>query len=520
MGAKNFTKQQIKDYVYTFFEKYKEFVDEEIRISVENTACWEYLLKCLESLSNDEVSINPRNNLDRYKAFTYIFDRYKLFYQVVSLVDRLNAGSLSNTKLFGVPIAIKDNITIKDVHFADGIFHSYNMIDIGSKSLEDYSPAYDATVVKSLIEAGLIIIGKTKLDEFGVGSLTDGVINPHGEKYIVGGSSGGSSAVVGGRIVTCALGTDTGGSVRLPSSYCGCYGYRPSYGLISRFGLSELSGMFDTVGIVGDSVYQTALLSHALVCHDIKDMNSSYSCSKVQKKIHNFLLNCKETSNLHRPLRDVKLATFDLEELYSSGYIDEDNKKNMQNVQKILTELGAEIVKVDIARLEACASIYHLYVAKQLTTNLKRFRNPLHNKSHSLETTSVVSKFHEKTIRRLNLGNAIVENEVYIENLLGEERENLINWVERNKLFDEIEFLITPVSVNALPVKEENVSLIKSELYTTIAPILGLCSITIPSDLKTPPLSFQITAGYMQDDKLFRVASAFENFVKKNVTHS
>lgn len=506
MEAHNFTKRQIKNYVHTFLEKHKELTDKRIQISLINTSGWEYLLKCLESLCNDEVCIESKSNLDKYKAFTFIFDKYQIFNQVVSLVDRLESGTLRNTRLFGVPIAIKDNIAIKNVPFTNG-----------SNFLKNYSPEYDATVVESLLEAGLIVIGKTKLDEFGVGSLTEGVINPYGEEYTVGGSSGGSSAVVGGKIVTCALGSDTGGSTRLPSSYCGCYGYRPSYGLISRFGLSELSAPFDTIGIISDSVYQSALLSHALVYHDVKDMNSSYSCDTVKEKIKEFMLKYEELSpEFPRPLQDFKIAVFDLEELCRLDYLDEDNKKNMQNVQMIMGELGAKIIQVDIARLEAYASIYHLYVAKQLTTNLKRFGSPVHTKNYSTDSIDLASNFYPKTVRRLNLGNIAVEGDVDVESLLEKEKKSLIEWIEKNRLFDEIDLLVTPVSVNALPVRGKREGcLVTSELYTTIAPILGLCSITIPSDRKNPLFSFQMTAGHMQDDKLFNAASAFEDFVNK-----
>lgn len=179
-----------------------------------------------------------------------------------------------------------------------------------------YEPSFTATAVESLINAGMVLVGKTKLNGFGLGANTTGVKSIYGEEYIVGGSSGGSGVAVGGNSVTVAIGTDTGGSVRCPAAFCNAVGYRPSKGVVSRFGMHELSANFDTVGFITNTVYEAVYLAYFTSGYDIKDMLSEYDSNLIKQSFLALLHNFNNLKSLLCTLTYVNLSNYRIIYLY------------------------------------------------------------------------------------------------------------------------------------------------------------------------------------------------------------
>ncbi|XP_953515.1 glutamyl-tRNA amidotransferase, subunit, putative [Theileria annulata] len=518
--SRNYTDSEINNYIEQFLHECSKFTEKPTHNSFQNTKAWKYIKKCLETIKNQE-EVDPEI-LDENEAYSYVLNNHQIFDQIVTLVDRINAGERDKMPLFGLPLAVKDNVTVKGIPLKNGA------------TTGPYMPSFNATAVDSLVNAGIILVGKTKLNGFGLGANTTNVKSIYGEKYIVGGSSGGSGVAVGGNSVTCAIGSDTGGSVRCPAAFCNSVGYRPSKGLISRFGLNELSANFDTVGFITNTVYEAAYLTYITSGYDIKDMLSEYDSNRTKQSIltvlHNFntikslLLNIiKEFKILVGPLdnlkglKNVKIGIFDAEEICKLGFIDEENKVNMENVARITSELGAEVVKLSIPPLDKLTSIYYLETAKQTTTNIRRFNQYPYSSTQINTVTDLILSLEKRIQERFLLGEYVKFSEFDIETLLKDERENMNKWVEENKLFSEVEFFISPSTSEVLPIRNlefESKNVYMLDLFLTIAPILGLCSLALPLRNSNRPNSLHITAGYLQDHRLFEVSNIFEEYLK------
>eukprot|EP00375_Theileria_parva_P001856 XP_764531.1 glutamyl-tRNA amidotransferase subunit A [Theileria parva strain Muguga] len=450
--SRSYTESEINSYIEEFFQECSRLSGKPTHNSFENTKAWEYIKKCLESLKNQE-EVDPEI-LDKNEAYSYVLNKYQIFDQVVNLVERIKAEERDKIPLFGLPLAIKDNVAVKGIPLKNGA------------TTGPYEPSFTATAVESLINAGMVLVGKTKLNGFGLGANTTGVKSIYGEEYIVGGSSGGSGVAVGGNSVTVAIGTDTGGSVRCPAAFCNAVGYRPSKGVVSRFGMHELSANFDTVGFITNTVYEAVYLAYFTSGYDIKDMLSEYDSNLIKQSflalLHNFN-NLKIPLDMWKGLKNVKIGMFDSEEIFKLGFIDEENKVNMENAARITSELGAEVIKLTIPPLDKLTAIYYLETAKQTTTNVRRFNQYPYSSNKSTTVTDLVLSFEKRIQERFLLGEYVKLSEFNIEGLLKDQREEMIKWVEENKLFSEVEFFITPSTSEVLPKK--NIELQSKNVY-------------------------------------------------------
>ncbi|BAM41667.1 uncharacterized protein TOT_040000048 [Theileria orientalis strain Shintoku] len=505
---KEYSKSQIQKYVKEFLNHSNKYEGKATHEAWRETSGWKYIVKCLESVQNGGKEKVDEKELNKYEAYCYVLNKYEIFEQVVRIVERVRRGEGEKMKLFGLPVALKDNLTLKEVPFSNGVTKG------------PYKSSYTATSVKGLLEQGIIVVGKTKLNGFGVGSNTTEVINPLGEEYIVGGSSGGSAVAVSGNAVTCAVGTDTGGSVRCPAAFASAVGYRPSYGVISRYGMSELCGSFDTVGYITNNVEQALIMAAATIGHDRKDMNSRPEADELKRKVGELVertSTSKRIMNGWKSLEKLKIGMFDAEEIYKLGYIDEENKKNMENVEKITKKLGAEVVKVEALKLRECTALYYLKTAKNVATNIRRFKNHPYQKKHQ-ELEEFLLNLDPRITERFLLGEYVKEVSYEVEKLFEDKKRELVKWVEKNKMFKEVEFLITPTTSEVLPLKNEDYqskNMYMLDIFETVAPILGVCSMSLPLRNGTRPNAFQITGGYLQDHKLFEISRIYEDNMNK-----
>ncbi|KAK1445180.1 amidase signature domain containing protein [Babesia gibsoni] len=486
-----------------------------------------YLQKRLQNIVNgiDNSQIIDCFGLNRYKSFTYFLDDKELVEQVVAVM-RQYRKNLSPLLLFGEPIAIKDNISVKGIPFSNG-----------SQLFDGYRSTYDAHVVQQLRDQGAIIIGKTIMNEFGVGSETVGALNPFGSQYMIGGSSGGAASAVSGNIVKMALGTDTGGSIRLPAALCGCVGYRPSYGLLSRYGISELAAKLDVVATCTNNVLDSIRLVYSMMKPCYKDYTSLENTESVSKGMLSLMspdsidssgagkghemesVNCGQSR-----LDGIKIASLDPAYLLSNEMIDTVVADHIKEVEATFRTLGAEVITVKPPDLHEMSKKYHIYVASQMAANLQRFADrQYHQSSNHLTVEEMMQKMEATTVQRLKMGIDILRKGHDTEKVLESARDNITSWLSRNGIFTDIPLLITPVSAGVAPEKSGDLAIsdtIKDDTFNTLAPIIGACSIALPSlaTYNALPCSFQLTAAQFNDVEMLRVAMIYESHIAKNET--
>jgi len=312
------------------------------------------LRKALDSkeLSSVEITTAFLERIDTYaelNSFTQIFPDHAL--ECAKKADQKSKKS-HGMLLHGIPIAVKDIIAT-----------SFAKTTCGSKMLKDYTSPYSATAVEKLLESGAVILGKTNLDEFAMGSSNENscfgpVKNPWNYDHVPGGSSGGSAAAVAGRLVPAALGTDTGGSVRQPASYCGICGLKPTYGRVSRWGLVAFASSLDQIGSLALSAEDMALMLGVISGYDQRDSTSS------QEEVPDF------SGNLKPDVKGLKLGV--PSEYFIEG-LDEDVQLGVQSAIKTFKDLGAQIVDISLPHTEEAVAAYYIIAPAEASSNLARF---------------------------------------------------------------------------------------------------------------------------------------------------
>lgn len=402
------------------------------------------------------------------------------------------------TTLTGIPIALKDNILVKG-EIATG----------GSKILENYRATYDSTVVKKLKEAGAIIIGRTNMDEFAMGGSTEnsayGVTkNPNDTKCVAGGSSGGSAAVVAYDGVSVALGSDTGGSIRQPASFCGIVGLKTTYGNVSRFGIMAMGSSLDQVGPFGKCVEDVEELYKVISGYDTMDSTSLPNEERITK-------NEERKMVIGVPMSFVNSKGVDAEVLV-----------NFNDSIKKLESAGYIIKDISINQVEKALSVYYVLMFAEVSSNLARYDGIRYGLSHPGET-SIKSYFESRTAgfgaevrRRILLGTYVLSSGYYdaYYNKANLVREMLKK--EFARAFTDIDVIATPTSpVPAFKIGEKShdpLSMYLADIFTVPVNIVGVPAISIPSG-KTSlglPLGMQFIAPHMGESVLFTIGKEFE----------
>lgn len=405
-------------------------------------------------------------------------------------------------RLAGVPIIIKDNI-----------FYKGKICSSGSNLLKNYVAEYNATVVEKLLNEGAIIIGRSNMDEFAMGSSTEksayGIThNPLDFERVPGGSSGGSACAVALNMCPIALGTDTGGSVRQPASYCGLYGIKPTYGRISRYGIVAYASALDQVGIFSRTIEDNALVLEILSGYDSKDMTSS------KEKVDNYLKNI----SLKTPKLKVGIPKEVLKMIKGM-----DCEKNILNFINQLKSQNVEVVDVSIKNIEIVLSAYYIIAWAEASSNLARF-NGVENdiKLTKSQTWQDVYKetrtkgFGKEVKRRIMLGNYVLSSGFYNDYY---KKAKLI----QSKLISEFENAFKSCDIIVLPTttgeafkigsKDQNpVDAYKEDIFTVTINVVGVPSLNIPfgKSNHNMPLGIQLLSKKFDETKIYQLAKFIE----------
>lgn len=402
------------------------------------------------------------------------------------------------TLLTGVPVVLKDNILVEG-EIATG----------GSKILENYRATYDATVVRKLKEAGAILLGRANMDEFAMGGSTEnsayGVTkNPHDSTRVAGGSSGGSAAVVAYEGVPISLGSDTGGSIRQPASFCGIVGLKTTYGGVSRYGLMAMGSSLDQIGPFGNSVEDVEEVYKIITGNDSLDSTSLPLLARQKSQM---------------PIKKVIGVP---RSFISREGIDTEVLANFEASIEILKNAGYTIKDIEINQLEKALSVYYILMFAEVSSNLARYDGIRYGLSHPGET-SIRSYFESRSAgfgaevrRRILLGTYVLSSGYYdaYYNKANIVREMLKK--EFGRVFKDVDCIATPTSpVPAFAIGEKSsdpLAMYLADIFTVPVNIVGVPAISIPSGKTSNllPLSLQLIAPHMREDILFSIGKDFE----------
>ncbi|MBR1883668.1 MAG: Asp-tRNA(Asn)/Glu-tRNA(Gln) amidotransferase subunit GatA [Clostridia bacterium] len=423
------------------------------------------------------------------------------------LQERLDRGEDIGI-LGGVPIAIKDNICIKDMKAT-----------CSSKMLENFVSPYDATVITMLEKAGAIIIGKTNMDEFAMGSSTatsyfKKTKNPWDLERVPGGSSGGSAAVVSSDMAFASLGSDTGGSIRQPASFCSVVGMKPTYGLVSRFGLIAFASSLDQIGPFTKDVEDMAIMLNAIVGHDKMDTTSV----DLEKKDY--------TKYLDKNISGMKIG---VPRDIINGLKNEEVKKAYFNAIDVYKSLGAEIIDVSLEYMKYSLSTYYIIATAEASSNLGRYdgikygyRTEKYDDLLDIYKNSRTEGFGEEVKRRIMLGTYVLSSGYYDAYYKKAQKVRTLIINDFRKAFESVDVIVMPTAPNtAFKFGEKTanpVDMYLEDILTVPVNIAGLPGASIPAgfDQNNMPIGLQIISNAFEEEKIVKAAYAFEKSTEFN----
>jgi len=419
-------------------------------------------------------------------------------------VDKRIAAGEQVGELAGVPVAVKDNMCTM-----------FGATTCGSKILEDFRAPYNATAVEKLLAADAVIVGKTNLDEFAMGSSTENsalkrTVNPWDTSRVPGGSSGGSTASVAAGMCFAALGSDTGGSIRQPASFCGVVGLKPTYGRVSRYGLVAYGSSLDQIGPVARTVADAALLMNVIAGHDPADSTS------VDEKTAPV---CDYLDKLDEPVGGLKIGI--VPELNSGA--DEQVQKAIDNALDVYKGLGAELVEIEMPHFDYAIAAYYMIATAEASSNLARYDGVHygHRTKRAKDYVEVYTKsraegFGKEVKRRIMLGTYALSSGYYDAYYLKALKvRNLIRG-DFTKAFEKCGCVMMPVSpTTAFKIGEkvdDPLTMYLSDVYTIAANLAGVPGISIPCgfDESDLPIGLQIMSPVFTEEKLLRIARMYE----------
>ena len=405
--------------------------------------------------------------------------------------------------LAGVPMAIKDNICTKGY-----------TTTCSSKILENFVPTYSAQTVENLIKEGVVFLGKTNMDEFAMGSTTETSAfavtkNPWDTEHVPGGSSGGSCAAVAAGECFAALGSDTGGSIRQPSSYCGVTGIKPTYGTVSRFGLVAYASSLDQIGPIGKNAADCAALLETITSHDEKDSTS------IERTDTDF------TSAIGKDIRGMKIG---IPKEYLSDGLDDDVRAAIEQCAAYLKECGADVEYFDLGLMEYTIPAYYVIAAAEASSNLERFdgvkygyRAKEYEGLHDMYKRSRSEGFGPEVKRRIMLGSFVLSSGYYDAYYLKALKVRALIKKAFDDAFAKYDIILGPAAPTAAPKIGTSLSdpmkMYLSDIYTVAVNLAGLPGLTVPCSMneKGLPIGVQLLGDCFREKTLFAAASAIEN---------
>ena len=414
---------------------------------------------------------------------------------------QIEAGTLTGP-LAGVPAAIKDNMCTKGMRTT-----------CSSKILENFVPTYTAEAVLNLEKAGAVILGKTNMDEFAMGSTTEtsayGVTrNPWNTEHVPGGSSGGSCAAVAANECFYALGSDTGGSIRQPSSFCGVTGIKPTYGTVSRYGLIAYGSSLDQIGPVAKDVSDCAAILEAISSHDLKD---STSMARTD---------CDFTSALKDDVKGMKIG---IPSSYFGEGLDEEVRVAILKAADILKEKGAIVETFDLGLVDYAIPAYYVIASAEASSNLSRFdgikygyRTKEYEGLHNMYKKTRSEGFGPEVKRRIMLGSFVLSSGYYDAYYLKALRTKALIKKEFDKAFAKYDLILAPASPDTAPKLGASLSdplkMYLGDIYTISVNLAGLPGMTVPCglDSKGLPIGMQLIGDCFKEKDIIRAGYAFE----------
>lgn len=404
--------------------------------------------------------------------------------------------------LFGIPIAVKDNIITKDLKTT-----------CASRMLENFIPIYDATVIEKIKQKNMIIIGKTNMDEFAMGSSSRTSFfgapkNPWNPSKISGGSSGGSATTIASSDVLCALGSDTGGSIRQPASYCGIVGMKPTYGRVSRYGLVAFASSLDQIGPMTRNVYDNAILLNAIVGEDSKDLTSA------SKESEDF------TRKIGEDVKNIKIA---VPNYFMSDIVSTEIREKIEEIISLLKSKGVTVDFIDMKYLDNAVTLYQIIAMGEASSNLARFdgiryghtkENPKNIDELYLETRK--EGFGKEVKRRIMVGSYLLsgENAKTYYNKALEIRDDMKKEFER--VFDKYDLIIGPTTTTTAydltdPMDDPSKSFMDDVLVIPVN-MAGLPGLSLPIGFSTEnmPIGLHIIGNSFEEATIYQLASFIE----------
>lgn len=447
-------------------------------------------------IDDKEKDINAYVTIDRERALK----------AAAAVQEKIEKGELAGP-LAGVPVAVKDNMCTEGM-----------LTTCSSKILENFIPTFSAEAVVNLEKAGAVIIGKTNMDEFAMGSTTEtsayGVTrNPRNTEYVPGGSSGGSAAAVAAGECFFALGSDTGGSIRQPASFCGVVGLKPTYGTVSRYGLIAYGSSLDQIGPLTKNVTDCATVLELIASHDTKDSTS------VKRQDTDF------TAAL---IDDVKGMKIGIPKDYFGEGLDAEVKEAVLAAAKVLEEKGAAVEEFELSLVEYAIPTYYTIAAAEASSNLERFdgvkygyRAAEYEGLHNMYKKTRSEGFGAEVKRRIMLGSFVLSSGYYNAYYLKALKVKAMIKKAFDEAFAKYDLILGPVAPTTAPRLGESLSdplkMYLGDIYTISVNLAGLPGISLPcgKDSKGLPIGLQLIADRFQEKKLIQAAYTYEKNEKK-----
>ena len=439
-------------------------------------------------------------------SYVTVLDESQILEKAGEVQKKIEAGELTGP-LAGVPVAIKDNMCTEGI-----------LTTCSSKILGNFVPTYSSEAVKKLEEAGVVLIGKTNMDEFAMGSTTEtsayGVTrNPYNTDHVPGGSSGGSCAAVAAEECSFALGSDTGGSIRQPSSFCGVTGIKPTYGTVSRYGLIAYGSSLDQIGPVAKDVTDCATILEAISSYDKKDSTS------VQRKDLDF------TSAL---VKDVKGMKIGIPKDYFGEGLDPQVKEAVLKAAKVLEEQGAIVEEFDLSLVEYAIPAYYVIASAEASSNLSRFdgvkygyRTKEYEGLHNMYKKTRSEGFGPEVKRRIMLGSFVLSSGYYDAYYLKALRTKALIKKAFDEAFSKYDVILSPAAPTTAPKIGESlkdpIKMYLGDIYTISVNLAGLPGMTVPcgKDDKGLPIGVQLIGDCFQEKKIIKAAYTYEQCAGK-----
>lgn len=461
---------------------------------------------------SEKISLIKESNLSLRENVAFFLKRIKdnfnlnafnfVFEDCIESADLIEKKIKNNSagKLAGMVIAVKDVLAIKD-----------RPLTCSSNILKDFNSLYTATAIQKLIDEDAIIIGKTNCDEFAMGSSNEnsafGVVkNPIDLSRVPGGSSGGSAVAVAANLCDVSIGTDTGGSIRQPAAFCGVYGLKPTYGRVSRYGLTAFASSFDTIGPLAKNIYDIALVLSVISGYDSKDSTSQ----NVEVPEFNSYLRSERKFKIGLP-----------KEYFAEGLNKEIKNAILEKVDQ-LKKAGHEIINIELPHTEYSIATYYILTTAEASSNLARFdgarygyRSKESNTLKNMYFNSRTEGFGAEVKRRIMLGTYVLSAGYYDAYYRKAQKVRRLLKQDFDNAFEKVDLILTPTTpTTAFKLGEKSndpLEMYLEDIYTTSVNLAGIPGVNIPigKDKRGLPIGMQIIANQFEENKLLTFCSDF-----------